>query len=281
MTICIRASLIHMKNRSHKNTILGRGPRTYAALLKVSGFFAVPVLWMCVSWSVVVKPLFLPDPVRVIQAAWDIQHPNLFVHTVSTLCLIVSGYALGVVSGYTAGLLLRHSFIVRNFFTPIIETMRPVPAVALIPFFILWFGYSATGKIVLIAAGVFLIIVVGVVNAIDTLDPLCTRSGREQLEVLMARCTTCNSADNAWAYACRTGDRYYTRHRERIHGCHARIGSRHQLCTQYILLSYRHAGHHYPWNDRQHSGRTSLLHLEQTHQMASRSTRSAFMRVNN
>ena len=165
-----------MKNRSHKNTILGRGPRTYAALLKVSGFFAVPVLWMCVSWSVVVKPLFLPDPVRVIQAAWDIQHPNLFVHTVATLCLIVSGYALGVVSGYTAGLLLRHSFIVRNFFTPIIETMRPVPAVALIPFFILWFGYSATGKIVLIAAGVFLIIVVGVINAIDTLDPLYIRS---------------------------------------------------------------------------------------------------------
>ena len=176
MTICIRASLIHMKNLSYKDTILGRGPRTYAALLKVSGFLAVPVLWMCVSWSGVVKPLFLPDPIRVIQAAWDIQHPNLFVHTLSTLRLIVSGYALGVVSGYTAGLLLRHSFIVRNFFTPIIETMRPVPAVALIPFFILWFGYSATGKIVLIAAGVFLIIVVGVVNAIDTLDPLYIRS---------------------------------------------------------------------------------------------------------
>ena len=162
--------------RLHKHTILGRGPRASGALLRACGFLAIPLLWICLSWSGAVKPLFLPDPGRVIEAAWDIAHPNLFTHVIATLSLIVGGYTLGVVGGFAAGLLLRHSFIIRNFFTPIIETMRPVPAVALVPFFILWFGYSTTGKITLIAIGTFLVIVIGVTNAIDTLDPLYIRS---------------------------------------------------------------------------------------------------------
>jgi len=163
-------------NRLYKHTILGSGPRLYTVLLRACGFAAIPVLWVCLSWSGVVKPLFLPDPARVVQAAWDIKHPNLLTHTISTLGLITSGYVLGVIGGFATGLILRHSFAIRNVLTPIIETMRPIPAVALVPFFILWFGYAMIGKVALIAIGTFLIIVIGVINAIDTLDPLYIRS---------------------------------------------------------------------------------------------------------
>jgi ABC-type nitrate/sulfonate/bicarbonate transport system permease component len=71
--------------------------------------------------------------------------------------------------------LVRQSFIARSILTRLIESSRPVPAVALIPFFILWFGYSWLGKFVLVSLGTFLIVIVGATEAIDRLDPIFLR----------------------------------------------------------------------------------------------------------
>lgn len=159
-----------------KMTVLGEGPYTYSLIFKSFGFFAIPFIWFALSLSGSIKPLYLPHPLRVIQAVEDIQYPSIIVHFLSTLGLIIKGYLIGVCAGFSIGLLLRHSFVLRNILTPIIETMRPVPAVALIPFFILWFGYASTGKIMLVAIGTFLIIVIGVTHSIDKLDPIYIRS---------------------------------------------------------------------------------------------------------
>ena len=164
------------KKSMRKNKILGQGSLFSGSVLRVVGALSIPTIWIVLSLSGVVQPLYLPSPIRVFQAIFDIQNPNLLVHISSTLALIVIGYTIGAIAGFLIGLLMRHSFISRNVLSPIIETMRPVPAVALVPFFILWFGYALGGKILLVAAGTFLIVVVGVVHSIDKLDPIYIRS---------------------------------------------------------------------------------------------------------
>ena len=52
------------------------------------------------------------------------------------------------------------------FFDPLVESIRPVPVIAMIPFFLMWFGIDETGKFILITLGVFAILVVSTVEAV-------------------------------------------------------------------------------------------------------------------
>ena len=56
------------------------------------------------------------------------------------------GALVGIPLGYAMGL----SGWFRGWFDPIVEFMRPVPPLALIPLVIIWFGIWETGKIVLL-----------------------------------------------------------------------------------------------------------------------------------
>ena len=58
----------------------------------------------------------------------------------------VIGAAVGIPLGYAMGL----SGWARGWFDPIVEFMRPIPPLALIPLVIIWFGIGEEGKIVLL-----------------------------------------------------------------------------------------------------------------------------------
>jgi ABC-type nitrate/sulfonate/bicarbonate transport system permease component len=49
----------------------------------------------------------------------------------------------------------------------IVESFRPVPPVALIPFFVLLFGFSELGKIAIVTLGTSLVMIVSIVEAIE------------------------------------------------------------------------------------------------------------------
>ena len=110
----------------------------------------------------------------MLTAAFDVQ-PNILIQATYTTALIVSGMIIGGLFGTGVGLLVRQSFLARSALTGMIESSRPVPPVAMVPFFILWFGFSWLGKLVLVSLGTFLIVVVGVTEAIDHLDPIYLR----------------------------------------------------------------------------------------------------------
>jgi taurine transport system permease protein len=59
---------------------------------------------------------------------------------------LVLGAAAGIPQGYAMGL----SNWFRGWFDPIVEFMRPVPPLALIPLVIIWAGIGETGKIILL-----------------------------------------------------------------------------------------------------------------------------------
>jgi len=154
--------------------LLARGSRFAANALSVTVAAVLIGLWFLVSWRGWIKPLYLPTPWRVVEAAVDVE-PNIFIQACYTAALIVSGLIAGAALGIAIGLLVRQSFLARAILTRLIESSRPVPVVALVPFFILWFGYSLLGKFVLVSLGTFLIVIVGTTEAIDRLDPIFLR----------------------------------------------------------------------------------------------------------
>jgi ABC-type nitrate/sulfonate/bicarbonate transport system permease component len=113
----------------------------------------------------IVPPIKFPSPLMVINAAARIADV-IPADIAATLTRVIVGFVIGVALGLGLGLLMSYSKMALYFFDPLIETMRPVPVIAMIPFFLMWFGIGETGKLLLIVLGVFAIIVVSTVEAV-------------------------------------------------------------------------------------------------------------------
>lgn len=131
--------------------------------LGVCGWLA---LWAAVSASGLVSPLVLPTPWRVVAAAVDIGD-TLLVHILATLARVVVAFVAGVLAGSTVGLVMQYSRRAFGVLDGLVETFRPVPVVAFVPFFILVFGFAEIGKVLVASIGVALVVVVSTVEAID------------------------------------------------------------------------------------------------------------------
>ena len=101
------------------------------------------------------EPLYLPPPeqvwTRTINVVTDgFRGFDLWEHLGYSLFRVVAGFFLGALVGIPLGYAMGLSNWFRGWFDPIVEFMRPVPPLALIPLVIIWFGIGETGKIILL-----------------------------------------------------------------------------------------------------------------------------------
>ena len=101
------------------------------------------------------EPIWMPSPEAVVARFIEIasegyQNFTLWDHLGWSLLRVLAGFVLGALVGIPLGYAMGLSSWVRGWFDPIVEFMRPVPPLALIPLVIIWFGIWETGKIVLL-----------------------------------------------------------------------------------------------------------------------------------
>lgn len=101
------------------------------------------------------EPIWLPAPETVVARFFEIardgyQNISLWEHLGASLTRVLAGFALGSLVGIPLGYAMGLSGWFRGWFDPIVEFMRPVPPLALIPLVIIWFGIWESGKIVLL-----------------------------------------------------------------------------------------------------------------------------------
>ncbi len=101
------------------------------------------------------EPIWLPAPEAVAARLVEIarngyQNTSLLGHLTASLLRVLAGFFLGSLIGIPLGYAMGLSNWFRGWFDPIVEFMRPVPPLALIPLVIIWFGIWETGKIVLL-----------------------------------------------------------------------------------------------------------------------------------
>ncbi len=101
------------------------------------------------------EPIWLPAPeavwARFIEIASEgFRGSTLLEHLGYSLMRVVVGFLLGALVGIPLGYAMGLSDWFRGWFDPIVEFMRPVPPLALIPLVIIWAGIGETGKIILL-----------------------------------------------------------------------------------------------------------------------------------
>lgn len=100
-------------------------------------------------------PLYLPSPEttwrRTVEIAGEgYRNFSLWQHLGYSLFRVIVGFLFGAIIGIPLGYAMGLSNFFRGWFDPIVEFMRPVPPLALIPLIIIWFGIGETGKIILL-----------------------------------------------------------------------------------------------------------------------------------
>ena len=101
------------------------------------------------------EKIWLPAPedvwVRLVEITRDgYRGFTLAEHLGYSLFRVLAGFALGALVGIPLGYAMGLSNWFRGWFDPIVEFMRPVPPLALIPLVIIWFGIDESGKIFLL-----------------------------------------------------------------------------------------------------------------------------------
>ena len=107
------------------------------------------------SKGIQMEPIWLPAPeavwARVVDISQDgYRNSTLWEHLGFSLFRVVVGFMLGALVGIPLGYAMGLSNWFRGWFDPIVEFMRPVPPLALIPLVIIWAGIGEVGKIILL-----------------------------------------------------------------------------------------------------------------------------------
>ena len=143
--------------------------------LGLVSFAAMLGVWLAITgsglWPPLVRPAFLPSPVTVVDtfvklAATGYQGHTLLHHFLVSLMRFGIAFGICVLVGVPVGLLMGMHTGVRAVLDPPIETTRPIPKLALLPLFIIWFGIGELSKTIVIIAAVFPLISISAMQAV-------------------------------------------------------------------------------------------------------------------
>src|SRR5262249_54903889 len=104
------------------------------------------VLWQLAVGTLLNAALVAP-PAATFSKAWSmIQSGELFGHVAVSLRRVIVGYVTGCVLGILFGAIIGRYRLVADFVDPVIELIRPISPVALVPLAMLWFGIGESSK---------------------------------------------------------------------------------------------------------------------------------------
>jgi len=147
--------------------------------LGLASFAAMLGIWFAITgtslWPPLVQPAFLPSPGTVLNtfvklARTGYQGHTLLHHFLISLMRFGIAFSLCVVIGVPIGLLMGMHTGVRAVLDPPIETTRPIPKLALLPLFIIWFGIGELSKTIVIMAALFPLISISAMQAVRAIS---------------------------------------------------------------------------------------------------------------
>ncbi|HKY01002.1 MAG TPA: aliphatic sulfonate ABC transporter permease SsuC [Burkholderiales bacterium] len=129
------------------------------------------IVWQIASQTGLLSSRVLPSPLSVVQAAWTVgASGELFENVKISALRALSGFAIGGGLGLLLGLATGSFKTAETLLDTTVQMIRNIPALALIPLVILWFGIDEAAKLFLVALGVFFPVYINTFHGIRSVD---------------------------------------------------------------------------------------------------------------
>lgn len=134
------------QQRSHR--VSRRGANLFRGLI---GFFVLAAMYELLARLELVDPRLLPSATVVLPRAVELAFDPAFLGQVwQTLQAVLIGIGLSFIVAVPAGLIIGSYRLVSNATTPVIDTLRSVPGIAIVPLLTLIVGQGLEMKVVLV-----------------------------------------------------------------------------------------------------------------------------------
>lgn len=151
---------------------LGSGGVLYSFTLVIG-------VWWLATIIAPVSSTILPSPIDTAWASWEMAASGvLWTDLGASLSRAAIGFAIGSGLGVAVGLLTGRTKLFRLLLNPFLAVMRPIPAIALVPVAIVWFGIGEGSKYFVIAYTVFLAVWFNTHQGMDYVPDIYIRASR-------------------------------------------------------------------------------------------------------
>jgi ABC-type nitrate/sulfonate/bicarbonate transport system permease component len=123
--------------------------------------------------------MLFPSPLDIAKRAAALWSTGaLQNHIIASVTRVFVGVLMGFPLAVVLGIGIARSRVVEVIFEPLIELIRPIPPLAVLPMFILWFGIGELSKLMFIAFAAFYIILTTVMLSAANIDVVLIRAAR-------------------------------------------------------------------------------------------------------
>jgi NitT/TauT family transport system permease protein len=126
------------------------------------------------GWFALALMPTLPQVANALAAS--IADGTMLAHTMSTLYRVLFGLALAIVAGLPIGILMGRFRAVENFVLPLASALMPIPSLAWVPVFILWFGLGNTVAILIVFYAALFPMLLNTWTGVRAVNPLWLRA---------------------------------------------------------------------------------------------------------
>jgi NitT/TauT family transport system permease protein len=121
----------------------------------------------------------VPTPYQVLRQAIEVGGSTKFLVNVAySVRRILFGFAIAIAIGVPLGLMIGKYRRVRDLFMPVVEIMRPIPAIAWVPMSIMLWPNNEASIVFITFIGAFFPILLNTVHGVHSMDGVLIRAGR-------------------------------------------------------------------------------------------------------
>jgi len=152
-------------------------------LLLVKIMYFIPIFIFVVGWEILARiagSSFFPPFSTVMQEFYFllVSQGLLLHHFTASLIRVVTGFAMGSITGLLAGILLGWNQIAEKAIGPLISILYPIPALGWLPLIMLWVGINELLPILIIFICSFFPILYNTVTGIKSVDVRYIRAAK-------------------------------------------------------------------------------------------------------
>jgi NitT/TauT family transport system permease protein len=143
----------------------------------------VVLVVLCVAWEVYARvaanPLLFPSFTETMQAFWDAAaHGPLIDRTLTSLSVLAMGYAAGLALAAVFTTVAVSTRVGTDLLSTLTAMFNPLPAIALLPLALLWFGLGAKSLVFVIIHSVLWAVALNTHSGFTSVSPTLRMAGQ-------------------------------------------------------------------------------------------------------